>query len=173
MSGAYFYVGKIVNTHGVRGELKIVPQTDFPEVRFGKGNRLYAFAPNSDEPVPLTVASARPHKSTYIVKFKEYDNINDVLKFKGGSLKVPEEDLLELGEGEYYIHEIVGCEVVSEEGEKLGVIAEVLPLAANDVWVARREGRKDLLIPVIDDVVRDVDVAAKRVTIHVMEGLLD
>jgi 16S rRNA processing protein RimM len=173
MSGAYFFVGKIVNTHGIRGELKIMPQTDFPEVRFAKGNRLYAFAPNSDEPVPLTVRSARAHKGAYIVAFREYDNINDVLRFKGGSLKVPEEDLLELKEGQYYIHEIVGCEVVSEDGASLGVIKEVLPLAANDVWVAKREGRKDLLIPVIDDVVRDVDIAAKRVTIHVLEGLLD
>ena len=121
----------------------------------------------------LTVEASRPHKGMYIVTFREYGNVNDVLKFKGGSLKVREEALLALEEGEYYIHEIVGCEVVSEDGERLGVIKEVLPLTANDIWVAERKGMKDLLIPVIDDVVRCVDTANKRVTIHVMEGLLD
>lgn len=173
MDSAYYSVGKIVNTHGIRGELKIVSQTDFPEVRFAKGSRLYAFPPQADRGEPLTVESSRFHKGAYILKFREYHNINDVLRFKGGSLKVHRSDLLELGEDEYYYHEIIGCEVVSEEGAKLGVIREILPLAANDVWVAERKGKKDLLIPVIDDVVKNVDVAGKRVTIHVMEGLLD
>jgi 16S rRNA processing protein RimM len=173
MSHVYYHVGKIVNTQGIRGEVKIVPQTDFPEVRFAKGSQLYAYAPDSSVGEPLTVEASRSQKGSYIVKFKEYNNINEVLRLKGGALKVHEEDLVELEEEEYYYHEIMGCEVYSEEGEKLGVIKEILSPSANDVWVAKREKGKDLLIPVIDDVVREVDISRKRITIHVMEGLLD
>lgn len=173
MSNAFYHVGKIVNTHGTRGELKIIPQTDFPEVRFAKGSKLYAFVPESANGEAVTVESARFHKGTYIVKLKEFHDINQILRFKGGSLKVDESELVDLEEDEYYYHEIVGCEVFSEEGERLGVVKEILSPAANDVWVAKREKGRDLLIPVIDDVVREVDVDNKRIVIHVMEGLLD
>lgn len=174
MKPAFLVVGKIVNTHGVRGELKILPQTDFPEVRFSKGSVLYAFPPHSlEQGEPLTVQSARIHKGTWIVKFEEYHNINDVLGYKGGVLKVAQTDQVELDEGEYYYHEIIGCEVFDEDGDKLGVVKEILAPSANDVWVVKRDRGKDLLLPVIDEVIRSVDTQQKRITIHVLEGLLD
>jgi 16S rRNA processing protein RimM len=167
-------VGKIVNTHGVRGELRVWPQTDFPEVRFKPGSRLLMVPPEgSGDPVPVVVQSAREQKNLRIVKLRGYDNINEVERFKGWELKVGPEDRVPLNEGEYYVRDIVGCEVVSEEGESLGVIRDVLSPGANDVWVVRRPKGKELLLPVIDDVVLDVDVAAKRVKVHLMEGLLD
>jgi 16S rRNA processing protein RimM len=175
MSKQLFTVGKIVNTHGIRGELKILPQTDFPETRFKKGSVLTLFQPETNAVMEAKVQSAREHKNMYFVKFEQWDNINDVEKYKGWLLKVTEDQLVDLDEDEYYYYEIVGCKVVTDECEELGVITEILTPGANHVWVVERpKGKgKPILLPVIDDVILRVDVAEKIVTIQLMEGLLD
>jgi 16S rRNA processing protein RimM len=172
MSEKLFTVGKVVNTHGIKGELKVISQTDFPEIRFKQGSVLLLSHPDHQELIRLTVQSARLHKNAYIVKFSDMDHINQVEEFKGGELKVPSEQLIDLPEDEYYFHEIVGCKVVTEEGEELGTISEILTPGANDVWVVERPKGKPLLIPVIDDVLINVEVDKKLVTIHLMEGLI-
>jgi len=168
----YLNVGKIVNTHGIRGEVRIWPQTDFPEVRFRQGSRLLLFMPGKADATPVEVVSARPQKNMFLVKLKGIDSMTEAEKLKGGVLKVEDEDRVPLEEGEYYIRDIVGCTVVTEEGETLGVVTDVLSPGANDVWVVKRPKGKELLLPVIDEVVLDVDVAAKRIKVHLMEGLL-
>lgn len=168
-----FNVGKIVNTHGIRGELKILSATDFPELRFSKGSELLFVSPEGDKTRQATVESAREHKGMFIVRFKEWDNINQVEPFKGWSVKVDEESLAELDEDEYYYHEIIGCTVVSQDGQELGKITEILSPGANHVWVVKRPKGKDLLLPVIDEVILDVNVEEKRVTVELMEGLLE
>jgi 16S rRNA processing protein RimM len=173
MGDKLFNVGKLVNTHGIRGEVKVVSQTDFPEVRFAEGSRLILVDPEKHVQVPVTVESARLHKNMYIVKLKEYDNINDVEKYKGWMLKVSEEHLIDLDEDEYYYHEIIGCRVITDEGKELGTITEILTPGANDVWVVKRPGGKQALLPVIDEVILKVDVPEKTVHVHIMEGLLD
>ena len=172
MSDKWLTVGRLVNTHGIRGEVKVLPSTDFPGERFAPGSRLTLLAPDSSAAVEVEVASAREHKGLYIVKLKNYDNINQVLPYKGWSVKVPASRRVPLGEGEYYFRDIIGCTVVTEEGEELGRISEILRPGANDVWVVERPKGRPVLIPYISDVVLDVDVEAKRVTIHLMEGLI-
>jgi 16S rRNA processing protein RimM len=164
-------IGRIVNTHGIRGELKIVPETDFPE-RFETGSSLI-IVDIQDKQTPVKVQSARLHKNMYIVKFEQFGNINEVEKYKGSLLKMEEKYQQSLDEGEYYYHEIMGCKVVTEEGQELGLVSEILTPGANDVWVVKRPKGKELLLPVIDDVVLEVDVASKTIRIHLMEGLLD
>ncbi|MGG2199619.1 MULTISPECIES: ribosome maturation factor RimM [Paenibacillus] len=173
MSEKLYTVGKIVNTHGIRGELKIVPQTDFADERFAPGSKLVFVDPNSSATLPVTVESAREHKTMFIIRFRGFGNINEVEKYKGWLLKVEEKYLSELPDGEFYYHEIVGCTVVTEEGETLGEITEILSPGANDVWVVKRPKGKPLLLPYIDDVILDVDVEGKKVTARLMEGLLD
>ncbi|GAB6935800.1 ribosome maturation factor RimM [Calditerricola yamamurae] len=169
-----YNVGKLVNTHGIRGEVRVISITDFPEQRYRKGSRLWLSHPDFPQPIELVVESHRRHKQFDLLKFEGYDSINDVEKFKGGMLQVAEEDLEPLPEGEYYYHEIIGCTVVTEEGEELGTVKEILSPGANDVWVvARKGGGKDILIPYIDDVVKDVDVAKRRVTVHLLPGLVE
>ncbi|OXS52592.1 ribosome maturation factor RimM [Cohnella sp. CIP 111063] len=170
--GRLLNVGKIVNTHGIKGELKVWPQTDFPEVRFKAGNRLLMIPPEAGNPITVEIVSAREQKKMYVVKIKGFDNINDVEKYKGWELKVPEEDRVPLEEGEYYVRDIVGCEVFTEEGELLGTVTDTLSPGANDIWVVKMPKGKELLLPVIDDVVLDVDVAARKIKVHLMEGLL-
>lgn len=166
-------VGKIVNTHGVRGEIKVWPQTDFPDVRFRPGARLLLVNPEADgEPEIVEVVSAREQKNMFIVKLKGWNDINAIEKYKGWELKVEAENRVPLDEGEYYLSDIVGCAVVTEEGEELGFVKEILSPGANDVWVVKRPKGADLLLPFIDEVVKEVDVAGRKVKVQLMEGLL-
>lgn len=168
----WFNVGKVVNTHGIMGEVRVIASTDFPEERFAIGSKLYLDHPNLKDKLPLIVASHREHKNFNLLTFKNYPNINDVEAFKGGILQIREDQLSELEEEEYYYHEIIGCEVYTEEGEQLGKIKEILSPGANDVWVIqRRNSGKDLLIPYIEQVVKNVDVKEQKIIIHLMEGL--
>lgn len=164
-----YHVGKIVNTHGIRGEVKVMVTTDFPEERFAQGKQLVIL--KGDEPINVTVEKARMHKGMELIKFAEFDNINDVQTFRDCFLAVTEEDQAELAEGEYYYHQIIGLKVVTTEGRELGKIKEILAPGANDVWVVQRPKQSDLLLPVIDDVVKQVDLDGGYVEVELLEGL--
>lgn len=165
----FYNVGKIVNTHGIRGDVRVMPTTDFVAERFAKGRDLYL--QQAGEPLKLIVESARQHKGFILVKFVGYDNINDVQAFRDHELMVSGKDQQPLEDGQYYYHQIIGLSVKTVDGEELGTIKEILSPGANDVWVVQRDGKKDLLLPVIDDVVKDVDLDAGEVTVELMEGL--
>lgn len=167
----YFLVGKIVNTQGLRGEVRVISTTDYPDKRFQIGNELYLFHPALAQPLVVTVASRRAHKEFEILSFKGYTSINDIEKYKGGELRIPESELIENTEDEFYIHQLIGCVVVTDEGEELGEIVNVLQPGANDVWVVKGK-RGEVLLPFIDDCIKEVDVHNKRVVCHIMEGLL-
>lgn len=173
MEEKWFNVGKIVNTHGIRGEVRVISKTDFAEERYEKGNQLYIFTETSKEPVEVIVDTHRVHKSFDLLTFEGMHSIQDVEKFKGSLLKVPEEQLSELDEGEFYFHEIIGCKVFTDEDEEIGTIREILTTGANDVWVVKRKAGKDALIPYIDEIVKEIDVEQKRIIISLMEGLID
>ncbi|MGM7720350.1 ribosome maturation factor RimM [uncultured Metabacillus sp.] len=173
MSEKWFNVGKIVNTHGIRGEVRVISKTDFAEERYEPGNKLYIFKEGSNDPIEVVVESHRVHKNFDLLTFEGMNSIQDVEHFKGSLLKINEEQLTDLDEGEFYFHEIIGCKVYSDEGEEIGTIREILATGANDVWVIKRKAGKDLLIPYIEEIVKDVDVEVKKVIITPMEGLLD
>lgn len=168
----YLNVGKIVNTHGIRGEVRVISQTDFPDERYQKGAKLTLFR-TGKEPLELTITSHRKHKNFDLLTFDGYPNINDVEPFRDGILKVDMADLTELAADEFYYHEIIGLQVVEEDGKELGKIKEILSPGANDVWVVQRKGKKDALIPYIDSVVKSIDLATGIVTVEIPEGLLD
>ena len=168
----FYNVGKIVNTHGIRGEVRVISQTDFPEERYQVGNQLTLFRAKH-EPLTLTITSHRKHKNFDLLTFEGYTNVNQVEAFRDGILKVSSEDLSELAEGEFYYHEIIGLSVIDEKGEVIGKVQEILSPGANDVWVVKRPGKKDLLLPYIPSVVLHVDLAANRVDVEIMEGLDD
>lgn len=170
----WFNVGRIVNTHGIRGEVRVISSTDFEETRFAPGSRLAIFKKDEKKPTWVTVKSSRRHKNFILLAFEGLENINLVEPFKEGVLKVTKDQLAddELGEHEYYFFEIMDCKVYSEEGEYIGIITDILQTGANDVWEIQDEKGKKHYIPYIEDVVKEVDVDNKKITIHVMEGLL-
>lgn len=168
----YLNVGKIVNTQGLKGEVRVISQTDFPELRYKKGSTLTLFQ-EKKAPVVLTVKSHRKHKNFDILSFEEHPSINDVEKYRDGILKVAMDDLTELEEDEFYYHEIIGLTVLDENGEELGKIKEILSPGANDVWVVQRQKKKDLLLPYIESVVTKVDIENGLVHVEIPEGLID
>ncbi|MCP1638754.1 ribosome maturation factor RimM [Streptococcus gallinaceus] len=168
----YFNVGKIVNTQGLQGELRVMSVTDFADERFKKGSKLSIFNDKDAFVLAVEVVSHRKQKNFDIVKFKGLYHINDVEKYKGCSLKVAEEDLSDLEEDEFYYHEIIGLDVY-ENDQLIGQIKEILQPGANDVWVVARKGKRDLLLPYIPPVVLNVDVVNNRVDVELLEGLDD
>ncbi|WP_117169731.1 ribosome maturation factor RimM [Paraliobacillus sediminis] len=172
MENKLYNVGKIVNTHGIKGEVKIIRITDFDD-RFDVGNKLYFLGKNEKNPIQLTVASHRMHKQFDLVQFESYNTIEVAEKLKEGMLMIREEQRGTLDEGDFYYHEIIGCTVYTNENEELGEIKEILAPGANDVWVVTRPNQKDLLIPYIPDVVKEVNIEEKKIIIEPMEGLLD
>lgn len=163
-------IGKIVNTHGIRGEVKILRITDFEE-RFTPGNQVIIASGQGD--VTLTIHSHRIHKGFDLITFAGYTNINEVEKWKGMNLYIDKNQTNELEENAYYYHEIIGCEVQTMEGERLGKVKEILSPGANDVWVVQIPGKKDLLLPYIEDVIKKVDIDAGVISVNLMEGMLD
>ena len=168
----YFNVGKIVNTQGLQGEMRVLSVTDFAEERFKKGNTLPLFDKKDQFVMDVEIASHRKVKNFDIIKFKGMYHINAIEKFRDFSLKVAEEDLSDLEEGEFYYHEIIGLEVY-ENDVLLGTIKEILQPGANDVWVVKRKGKRDLLLPYIPPVVLGIDIEQGRVDVEIPEGLDD
>ncbi len=170
----YYNVGNLVNTQGIKGEVRVISITDFPEDRFKKGNTLFVDDEKTHSMTKLAIDGVRKQKNFIILHFKGYDSINDVLKFKPGVLKVSEDSIPddELDEGEYYYHQIIGLSVV-EDGKQLGTVKEILSPGANDVWVVKRDHKQDLLLPKIDSVIKSVDLETGMIDVEVPEGLDD
>ncbi|MCE4956770.1 ribosome maturation factor RimM [Macrococcoides caseolyticum] len=161
-------VGKIVNMHGVKGEVKILSASDFASERFAPGKTL--LIPFKDETIELVIKSYRVHKNFHMVAFVGIHNINEVEQYKGLDVfQDVDTESLPLEENEYYYSDIIGCEVFNE-GQSIGKVTEIFETGANDVWVV--QGEKEHLIPYIEDVVKEIDIEHKTITIEAMEGLL-
>ncbi|MCD8124902.1 MAG: ribosome maturation factor RimM [Lachnospiraceae bacterium] len=165
----FFQVGIYTNTHGVRGEIKVFPTTDDPR-RFRRLKQVILRTPKQD--MALEIESVRFSKQMVLLKFKGIDNINDIERYKGSGLFVPREQAVPLKKDEYYIADLIGITVFTDEGQELGTLSEVLQTGANDVYVVQT-GERELLLPAIADCVQSVDVEAGRMVVHLMEGLLD
>ena len=161
-------VGVITTTHGVRGEVKVYPTTD-PE-RFLDLD--YVILDTGREQKRLDVKNVRFFKNLVIMKFKGIDNINDVEPWRQKELWVPREEAQELEEDEYYIADLIGMDVILEDGSAFGTIRDVMETGANDVYVVEDKDGQEILLPAIHDCILDVDVENNRMTIHLMKGLL-
>lgn len=161
-------VGAIANTHGVRGEVKVFPMTDDVN-RFRKLKQV--FLDTGKELTELTITQVKFFKNLVILKFKGYDTINDVEKWKGMPLYVTRAQAVKCEKDEYFIADLIGLSVEDEEGEALGELYDVLTTGANDVYVIRKPGCRDLLLPAIKECILKVDLKERRMQVHVLEGL--
>jgi len=169
----YFTVGVIAGPHGLRGEVRVLPRTDFPERRFAKGSVLHT-RPSIGSEGSLTIVSSRPHKQFWLVAFKGFEDINTVEKWKGTELCVSEDELMPLPSGTYYIHQLVGLRVRTDDGREVGVLTDVLKPGANDVYVVHGSlQQRDVLIPAIPECVLNVSMENGEMTVHLMQGLLE
>lgn len=166
----FLRVGVISSTHGIRGEVKVYPTTDDPE-RFLELDEV--ILDTGREHKILEIEGVKFFKNQVILKFKGYDNINDIEKYLKKDLLVDREHAVELGENENFIADLIDMEVVTDEGKVLGTLTDVIETGANDVYAVKTPEGKEILLPAIRDCILDVNVDEKRMTVHVMEGLLD
>lgn len=162
-------VGIIASTHGIRGEVKVFPTTDDAR-RFGKMKSVVL--DTGKEELELEIEGVKYFKQFAILKFKGIDNINDIEKYKGKELYVMRQNAQKLGKDEYFIADLIGMEVSEDSGRKLGILKDVIETGANDVYVVEMEEKKELLIPAIRQCILEVDVEARVMTVHLLEGLL-
>ena len=158
---------EIVNTHGLHGEVKALMYADGVEF-FDSVKTLYA-----DKAEPLTIEKCREHKGALIIKFKEIDSIDDAEKYKKKKLYVKRGDAPEPPEGRYFIVDILGCEVVTDKGRKLGKVEDVIQAGSCDVYTVRSSDGRQYMIPVTDEVVKTIDIDKKEILITPIKGLLD
>lgn len=163
----FISIGKIVNTHGHRGEVRVLPLTDFPE-RFIETDRVQVSTAAGR--ITLTIENARPHQKYFIVKFKEVQDMNAALALKGGLLQITRDELMELPEGTFYIFDIVGLSVYDSAGAFLGKVSDIIKTGANDVYVVET-GSKPILVPALKQVVKEINLAGQRMVVELPEGL--
>jgi 16S rRNA processing protein RimM len=168
-TGVLIAVGEIVNTHGIKGEVKVKSLTDFPERFKSKAVLIWEKDLNSQE---LTIEKVRSQNEIFLIKFNEVQNIDEALKIKGGLLKISSEQLKKLPADTYYIFELIGMEVQTDDGIILGKIKDIIQTGSNDVYVVNGT-KKEYLIPAIRLIVQEIDKSKGTIIIKPMEGLLD
>ncbi len=163
----YLAVGRIAAPHGVRGEVVVEIHTDFPQ-RFVPEARFLA----GERKVSMTIERVRPFKDRLLIKFRELADRTAAERMRGAWLHVPIEEAWPLEEGEYYEHEIIGLDVWTEEGKYLGVIDHIIYTGANDVYVVLGP-QGEILLPAIEQVVREIDLEGERMIVHLLPGLVE
>ena len=163
-------VGVISSTHGVRGEVTVFPTTEDAR-RFKKLKTVILDI--RPEPVLLNIENVKFFKNMVILKFKEFNNINEVEKYKGRDLLIRRDQAVKLGPDENFIIDLVGLSVVTDEGEDFGTLKDVMKTGANDVYVIEGKDGKEYLFPAIKQCVLNVDLEAQTITVHIMDGLLE
>lgn len=168
-----FRVGCVATTHGVRGEVKVYPTTEDAQ-RFKRYKEVLLKAPQGQqEDRRMHIESVKFFKQMVIVKFKECQTMEDAQRLRGAELYVPREKAIPLKENEYYISDLIGMQVDSDEGVPLGVLDDVMQTGANDVYVVKQTDGKEILLPAIKECVKLVDVKARHMTVHLMPGLVE
>ena len=163
-------VGVISSTHGLKGEVKVFPTTDDVK-RFRQLKEVLLDA--GDEKPVLQIEQVKFFKQFVILKFKGIDDIEDVQKYKGKDLLVTRENAVELKKDEYFIADLIGVSVISDDNSLRGILKDVIQTGANDVYVIDLEDGRQLLLPAIKECVLMVDLDENIIKIHVLDGLLD
>ena len=163
-------VGVISSTHGVRGEVKVFPTTD-DMTRFKKLKEVILVTEKTEKVLKIT--SVKFFKQFAILKFDGIDTLNDVEVYKGASLLVDRKNAVKLEKDEYFIADLIDLVVVDEEDKEIGILVDVMKTGANDVYIVKNDEEKELLFPAIKECVLDIDFNEKKMTVHVMDGLLD
>lgn len=165
----YFEIGQIVTTNGVRGFVKVKPFTDDIK-RFSKLKTV--FVTINKELVEFEIEEVKYLNSMVLLKFKGINSIEEAEKLRNYYLKIHRKDAVKLPKNSYFIVDLIGCEVFTVQDELLGKVEDVFSTGSNDVYVIRNEIGKQILIPAISSVVKDVDINNKKIVVELIEGLI-
>lgn len=161
-------VGVITSPHGVHGEVNVFPTTDDPK-RFKRLKKVYL--DKKKELIQCEIESVKFFKNMVILKFVGMDDRNELEKFRQCDLLIDRKDAEPLGEDEYFICDLLGLDIVDEQGEKIGILKDVMTSAANDVYVVEKNDGKELLIPAIRDCILETDLEKRTIKVHLLPGL--
>ncbi len=165
----FLQVGVISSTHGIKGEVKVFPTTDDVN-RFKRLKEVHL--DTGKEQILLHPESVKFFKQFVILKFKEFNSINDIEAYKGKSLYVDREHAVRLRKDEFFIADLIGLSVETDEGENFGVMKDVMQTGANDVYIVERTNGDEVLLPAIKECVKEIDIENGKITVHIMDGLL-
>lgn len=163
----YIVVGKIVNTHGIRGDIKVYPHTNDME-RFSTLKRVYI----GEEKLSFEIENVKYHKGMILLKLKDFNNINEVLKFKDEFIFVDELNKIKLPKDNYFIYELIDCKVFDLDGKLLGYIKDVLQNSSNDIYIIKDKDR-EYLIPAVKEFIKEVNIREKKIIIDPIEGMIE
>ena len=166
-----FHVGGIITTHGLKGEVKIYPTTEDVH-RFSELSELF-LEDHKGRLFSVHIASVRYQKGQVLLSFREFKDINEIEPYKKCQLYVDREHATPLLEGEYYVADLIGLSVVSDDGAFHGTLFDVLETGANDVYEMHGDDGTSFLLPAIKQCILDVDMEKRLMTIHILKGLLD
>lgn len=165
----YTIVGKIINTHGIKGEVKIYPLTNDVN-RFDILKKAYI----GEDKIPVSIHGVKYFKGMPILKFKEFNDINEILKFKDSYLFVDDENKIVLPEDHFFISDLVNCNVLDTAGNLIGILSDVLQGYSNDVYVVKDErNNKEYLIPVVKEFIKNININDKTIIIDPIEGMIE
>ena len=162
-------VGQIVNTFGIKGEVKVTPFTDDMN-RFDDLKKVYVKTRKEEK--LYKVENARYHKNMVLLKLEGIENPEQAEMLKNAFLEIDREDAIPLEEGTYFIADLIGLEVYTDEGKLLGKVDDIYNTGANDIYVVKDELGKQVLLPGIKDVIREVNLNNAKIIVHLIPGLI-
>ena len=165
----FLEIGQIVNTFGVKGIVKVVPFTDNVE-RFKE--LITVFLEKNNKIEEKQIEETKFHKNMVLVKFKNIETIEEAEKYVNAYLKVDRENAIKLEDDEYFIADLLGSQVYTDENELLGKLEDIYNTGSNDIYVIKDEKGKQILLPAIADVIKNIDVENQKIIVHILEGLL-
>lgn len=166
-----YQIGYITNTHGIRGEVKVIPTTDDPK-RFEILDSITLYS-SDNKIIELEIEKVRYFKQFVLLKLSGIESINDAQLLKKSRIMIPRSLLLPLEQDEYYISDLIGLKVITETQEYIGIIKDVLFTGSNDVYIIERENQKELLLPAIKNCIQNIDIDKGIITVHLMKGLIE
>ena len=165
----FLEIGQIVNTFGIKGMVKVKPFTD-DITRFDNLEKVYVETNKSKK--QYEIEEVKYHKDMVLIKFKGVDRVEDAELLRNSYLKVNRQDEPELEEGTYYIVDLIGLEVYSDEGNLLGKVDDIFYNGSCDIYVVKDELGKQLLLPAISDVIKEINLDEKKIVVHILKGLI-
>jgi len=167
----YISIGLVRRAHGLKGEVLVKPLTDFPD-RFLSTGRVWLGRQGQPHPRRYPVLGARPHSGGYLLELEGVRDRREAEALRGQLVQVPEEDLVPLDEGRYYIYRLIDVPVYSEEGDQLGRVADILAAGGTDVWVVRPPQGDDILVPGAGEFIKRIDLDEGKVIVHLWPGMV-
>ena len=167
----YLLLGYIIDSFALDGTIKVLSKTDFAKLRYQKGNTIFFYSSKTNERIPMTVSKYRSNGQFDFVKVEEINNPEDALNYKGYEIQV-EKDYKNMEKDTYYYVDLVGCKVVDENDQDLGIVSQVEEFPAQLTLRVKREGKEDFLVPFVKAFIKKVDIENKKIVINVIGGLL-